>query len=40
MIAPDFAVESDSMPAVPAQRATNRVKMSGLAMMDESWWSS
>ena len=40
MSAPDFAVDSDSIPAIPAQRATNTVNTSGLAMMRASSWSS
>jgi hypothetical protein len=37
--APDLAVERLSMPAAPAQQATNAAKKSGLAMMFDSVWS-
>ena len=36
MSAPDFEVDSDSMPAAPAQAATKNARKSGLAMMFES----
>ena len=31
--APDFAVVSDSIPAMPAQKATNAAKKSGVAIV-------
>src|SRR5687767_3651980 len=36
MSAPDFAVDSDRTPAIPAQKATNTEKKSGLAMVSDS----
>ena len=33
--APDFAVDSESIPAAPAQQATKNEKKSGLEMMFE-----
>ena len=35
--APDFAVDSESIPAAPAHTATKKARKSGLAMMFESW---
>src|SRR3954453_20108803 len=37
--APDVAVESESMPATPAQSPTITVNQSGAAIVDENWWS-
>src|SRR3712207_2134681 len=39
MSAPDLAVLSDRIPAVPAQNATKNAKKSGLAIDDERLWS-
>src|SRR5215217_4337885 len=38
MSAPDFAVVSESIPATPAQKATNAAKKSGLAIVSDSEW--
>src|SRR5437773_241689 len=36
--APDFAVVSDNIPAIPAQKAIRNEKKSGLEMMSASEW--
>ena len=38
--APDLAEVSESIPAMPAQKATKKVKKSGLAITFESVWSA
>ena len=38
--APDFAVVSESIPAIPAQNATKNAKKSGAAIVADSEWSA